>query len=76
MKLVPEGIGGWFLSTDLLKILSISSRRAGSSMGYCGAKTINEFSQSAKFIQITTAGVKENHPHEVRIMKESLTIRY
>ncbi len=72
MKLVPEGIEGMVPYRGPVKN-SIHQLLGGlrSSMGYCGAKTINEFSQSAKFIQITTAGVKENHPHEVRIMKES-----
>ena len=42
-----------------------------SSMGYCGVKTIKEFGKDSNFIQISAAGVKENHPHEVRIVKEA-----
>ena len=42
-----------------------------SSMGYCGAKDIKDFHKKAEFIQTTTAGIKESHPHEVKIMKEA-----
>jgi IMP dehydrogenase len=40
-------------------------------MGYCGVETIKEFGEKSNFIQISSAGIKENHPHEVRIMKEA-----
>ena len=40
-------------------------------MGYCGCRDIKEFGTKALFTQITSAGVKENHPHEVRIVKEA-----
>jgi len=71
-KLVPEGIEGMVPYRGPVKN-SIHQLLGGlrSSMGYCGSKTIDEFSKNAEFVQITTAGVKENHPHEVRIMKES-----
>jgi IMP dehydrogenase len=42
-----------------------------SSMGYCGAGDIKDFHDKAEFIQTTSAGVKESHPHEVKIMKEA-----
>ena len=71
-KLVPEGIEGMVPYRGPVKN-TIHQLLGGlkSSMGYCGSKTINEFSENAKFVQITAAGVKESHPHEVRIMKES-----
>jgi len=40
-------------------------------MGYCGAKNIEGFGKITEFVQITSAGMKENHPHEVRIVKEA-----
>ena len=40
-------------------------------MGYCGCKTIKEFGEKSEFIEITAAGVREGHPHEVRIVKEA-----
>jgi IMP dehydrogenase len=39
-------------------------------MGYCGASSI-EAMQQAKFVKITSAGVKESHPHDVSISKEA-----
>ncbi len=71
-KLVPEGIEGMVpyrgnVSNAIHQLLG----GVRSSMGYCGIKSINEFGKKAKFIQISSAGVKESHPHEVRIVKES-----
>ena len=71
-KLVPEGIEGMVpyrgaVSNSIHQLLG----GVRSSMGYCGVKTIKEFGKSSKFIQISSAGAKESHPHEVRIVKES-----
>tara|TARA_Y100001970_G_scaffold115580_1_gene144031 strand:+ start:826 stop:2295 length:1470 start_codon:yes stop_codon:yes gene_type:complete len=71
-KLVPEGIEGMVPFRGPVRN-TIHQLIGGirSSMGYCGCKTISQFGQSTKFIQITAAGIKENHPHEVRIIKEA-----
>ena len=45
------------------------------SMGYCGVSSIEEFHKSAKFVKITGSGVKESHPHDVNITKESPNYR-
>jgi len=71
-KLVPEGIEGMVpfrgaVSNAIHQLLG----GVRSSMGYCGVKTIKEFGKNSKFIQISAAGIKESHPHEVRIVKES-----
>lgn len=71
-KLVPEGIEGMVpyrgaASNAIHQLLG----GVRSSMGYCGVKTIKEFGKNSKFIQISAAGIKESHPHEVRIVKES-----
>ena len=42
-----------------------------SSMGYCGAKNLSSFYKNSHFIEISSAGVKESHPHEVSIIKEA-----
>lgn len=42
-----------------------------SGMYYCGASTIDELSQKAKFIKITNAGQRESHPHDIQIMRET-----
>ena len=75
-KLVPEGIEGMVAYKGPIKE-TISQLLGGikSSMGYCGVKDINEFHKKAEFIQITSAGVKESHPHDVNITKESPNYR-
>jgi len=40
-------------------------------MGYCGCRTIVEFQERAELIRITSAGMRESHPHDVQITKES-----
>jgi IMP dehydrogenase len=70
-KLVPEGISGRVPYKGTLSEVMyqmIGGLRAG--MGYCGAKNI-EALKSAKFIRITSAGVRENHPHDVIITREA-----
>jgi IMP dehydrogenase len=70
-KLVPEGIVGIVPFKGTLKEVIyqfIGGLRAG--MGYCGAATIENL-QQAKFVKITSAGVKESHAHDVKITKES-----
>ena len=71
-KLVPEGIEGMVPFRGPVKN-TIHQLTGGikSSMGYCGCKTIDEFGRKSEFIEITAAGVRESHPHEVRIVKEA-----
>ncbi|MDQ3021706.1 MAG: IMP dehydrogenase [Bacteroidota bacterium] len=71
-KLVPEGIEGIVpykgnVGETIYQILG--GLRA--SMGYCGAKNINEMKMKTKFVKITNAGLKESHPHDVKITKEA-----
>ncbi len=75
-KLVPEGIEGMVAYKGPVKE-TISQLLGGikSSMGYCGVKNIEEFKKKSEFIQITSAGVKESHPHDVNITKESPNYR-
>ncbi|HOH47668.1 MAG TPA: IMP dehydrogenase, partial [Candidatus Cloacimonadota bacterium] len=42
-----------------------------SGMGYCGAANLKELRSNAEFIEITPAGLKESHPHDIRITKET-----
>ena len=71
-KLVPEGIEGMVPYRGSVQN-AIHQLLGGlrSSMGYCGVETIKEFGEKSNFIQISNAGIKENHPHEVLIMKEA-----
>ncbi len=71
-KLVPEGIEGRVsykgpLSTCVYQLLG--GVRSG--MGYCGVKNIKELQGKTKFVQITSAGLRESHPHDIIITKET-----
>lgn len=71
-KLVPEGIEGRVsykgpLSAYVFQLLG--GIRSG--MGYCGVKNIKELQEETKFIQITSASLRESHPHDVIITKEA-----
>jgi IMP dehydrogenase len=71
-KLVPEGIEGLVPYKGPLGpfVYQLNGGvRAG--MGYCGAATLGELWKRARFIRVTTAGVRESHPHDVSITKES-----
>ena len=70
-KLVPEGISGRVpykgsLSEVMYQI--IGGIRAG--MGYCGAATVEKL-KGSKFVRITSAGIRESHPHDVSITREA-----
>ena len=71
-KLVPEGIEGrvpykGYVAETLYQL--VGGLRAG--MGYCGVGSIEEMIAKTKFIKMTGAGLKESHPHDVIITKES-----
>jgi len=71
-KLVAEGIEGMVPYKGPVKDFLyqlMGGLRSG--MGYCGAATIQELQEKAEFIEITTAGLKESHPHDVHITKET-----
>ena len=71
-KLVPEGIEGRVPykgeTKDMIYQLCGGLR---SGMGYCGAKTIDDLQRTAKFVQITSAGLTESHPHDIEITQEA-----
>ncbi len=71
-KLVPEGIEGMIPSRGPLAPFVyqfVGGIRAG--MGYIGAEDLGIFRAKARFVRVTGAGVKESHPHDVRITKEA-----
>jgi IMP dehydrogenase len=71
-KLVPEGIEGRVPYRG--KIADVVHQMIGglrSSMGYCGSESIKVFWEKAEFVEITSAGLKESHVHDVTITKES-----
>ena len=71
-KLVPEGIEGQVpYKGSVLTILHQLTGGIRSSMGYLGCKTIAELHEKANFVEITSAGVRESHVHDVKITKEA-----
>jgi IMP dehydrogenase len=71
-KLVPEGIEGRVAykgSVYAILFQLIGGVRA--SMGYCGCQTIAEMHEKAQFVEITAAGMRESHVHDVQITKEA-----
>jgi IMP dehydrogenase len=71
-KLVPEGIEGRVplkgpLSSTIFQL--VGGLRAG--MGYCGTATIEALRTQSRFVRISGAGLRESHPHDVKITKEA-----
>ena len=71
-KLVPEGVEGRVpykgpIGNTIYQLVG----GLKSAMGYCGAKNIKSLRNNSKFVKITPAGLKESHPHDVIITKES-----
>ena len=71
-KLVPEGVEGRVpfrgaVSETIYQMMG--GLRSG--MGYCGAHNIEELRTDSKFVRITSAGLKESHPHDIYITKEA-----
>lgn len=75
-KLVPEGIEGRVPYKG--SVVSIVYQMAGglrASMGYCGCTTVAQMQEQAEFVQITSAGFRESHVHDVQITKEAPNYR-
>ena len=71
-KLVPEGVEGRVAyrgSVEDTIFQMIGGLRSG--MGYCGAKDIPTLQETGKFIKISSAALKESHPHDIHITKEA-----
>ena len=71
-KLVPEGIEGMVPYRGMLSpyvYQLCGGVRAG--LGYCGSRTIADLWERARFVRVTSAGMRESHPHDVKITKET-----
>ncbi len=71
-KLVPEGVEGRVAykgSVEDTIFQLIGGLRSG--MGYCGAATIPELTEKGQFVKISSASLKESHPHDIHITKEA-----
>jgi IMP dehydrogenase len=75
-KLVPEGIEGRVAAKGPLSDLAyqlVGGLRSG--MGYCGARDIQELQHKARFLRVSSAGLRESHVHDVIITKEAPNYR-
>jgi IMP dehydrogenase len=71
-KLVPEGVEGRVpYSGTLSEVLHQMKGGLQAAMGYCGCEQVHELYESAQFVRTTAAGLRESHPHDVEITKES-----
>ncbi|AXW62161.1 IMP dehydrogenase [Ralstonia solanacearum] len=71
-KLVPEGIEGRVpYKGSVLPIVHQLTGGIRSSMGYCGCASVAEWHEKSQFVQITAAGMRESHVHDVQITKEA-----
>ncbi len=71
-KLVPEGVEGRIAYKGSVED-SVYQLMGGlrSGMGYCGTATIDELRENGRFIKMTSAGLRESHPHDIQITKEA-----
>jgi IMP dehydrogenase len=75
-RLVPQGIEGRVPYKGALAAV-IHQLMGGlrAAMGYCGCATIDELRTRAEFVEITSAGIRESHVHDVQIVKEAPNYR-
>ncbi|MBL0125168.1 MAG: IMP dehydrogenase [Betaproteobacteria bacterium] len=75
-KFVPEGVEGRVAyKGSMLGVVHQLTGGLRSSMGYLGCKTIDEMHKNAQFVEITSAGIRESHVHDVQITKEAPNYR-
>jgi IMP dehydrogenase len=72
LKLVPEGIEGQVpYRGPLANVLHQLVGGLRQTMGYVGAATIDEMESKGRFVRITSAGLKESHPHDIQMTVEA-----
>ena len=75
-KLVPEGIEGMVpVKGPLSELVHQLLGGVRSSMGYCGARDLEDFIKKVEFIKITSSGIVESHPHDLDVTKEAPNYR-
>ena len=69
---MPEGVEGRIAYKGSVED-SVYQLMGGlrSGMGYCGTATIDDLRENGKFIKMTSAGLRESHPHDIQITKEA-----
>ena len=75
-SLVPQGIEGIVpFAGTLRKVMTQYCGGLRSSMGYCGCRSIPELQRQGRFFRVSLAGIREAHPHDVKILKEAPNYR-
>jgi IMP dehydrogenase len=75
-KLVPEGVEGRVpYKGSAVWVIQQLIGGVRASMGYTGCATIAELHRKAQFVEITSAGIRESHVHDVQIVKEAPNYR-
>ena len=75
-KLVPEGVEGRVpYKGGVVPLIQQLMGGLRASMGYVGCATIDEMRTKAEFVEITSAGMRESHVHDVQITKEAPNYR-
>ncbi len=70
--LVPEGIEGIIpYAGTVQKVMTQFCGGLRSSLGYNGARSVEELHDTGRFVRVSAAGVKEAHPHDIRITREA-----
>jgi IMP dehydrogenase len=76
LKLVPEGIEGQVpYKGSVVQVIFQMAGGLKASMHYCGCGSIEDMQNKAEFVEITTAGMRESHVHDVQITKEAPNYR-
>ena len=74
--LVPQGIEGIVpLAGSVRKLMTQFTGGLRSALGYCGCRTVAELQRRGRFFRVTNAGVREAHPHDIKIIKEAPNYR-
>jgi IMP dehydrogenase len=75
-KLVPEGIEGQVpYKGSVVQVIFQMAGGLRASMHYCGCANVADFHDKAEFVEITSAGIRESHVHDVQITKEAPNYR-
>jgi IMP dehydrogenase len=75
-ELVPQGIEGIVpYAGNVHKVMTQFCGGLRSALGYCGCRTISDLQQRGRMVRVTDAGVREAHPHDVKIIKEAPNYR-
>ena len=75
-ELVPQGIEGIVpYAGSVKKVMVQFTGGLRSSLGYCGARSIAELRENGRIVRVSDAGVREAHPHDIKIMREAPNYR-